>query len=334
MSPVSNLNRAMPSRFPTSHVKRNRSRFHTRIMSTRAFAVASLLVAYAATGAGQLPDKNFVIYHASRKVRVIPGLVYARYATQQLLLDLYLPLPSAQSRPGVVVVRGGGWLVGDRERFAHVASALAERGVAAACIEYRTANKAPYPAAIQDVKAAVRWMRANASQYGIDAEVIGIIGGSSGAHMALLGGLTSGIVEFEGSGGNPTMSSRVQGVVAMAVPADLLTLTETNKETVGKFLLSTPEQDNAKWRWASPLTHIRPDGPPVLLLHGAADDSVPVSQSTHFAQLYRDAGASVEVHILDGAPHAFWNYYPWFTDAMERAANFFLHCKRDADLKS
>jgi acetyl esterase/lipase len=290
---------------------------------TRTVAITCLFVAHVATANCQLREKNFVKYHASPNVRVISRLVFARYGVEKLLLDLYLPLPAGQNRPGVIVVRGGGWLVGDRKRFAHVASALAERGVAAACIEYRTADQAAFPAAIQDVKAAVRWMRANAAQYGIDPAVVGTIGGSSGAHMALLVGLTQGIAEFEGSGGNANTSSAVQGVVAMAVPADLLSLTDTNKLTVGRFLHATPEQDNEKWRWASPVNHIRRDGPPVLLLHGADDDSVPPSQSIDFAQRYRRAGASAEVYILDGAPHAFWNYYPWFTDAIERAASFF-----------
>ena len=114
----------------------------------------------------------------------------------------------------------------------------------------------------------------------------------------------------------------------MAVPADLLTLTEDNKRAVGKFLHATPEDDPEKWRLASPANHVRRDGPPVLLLHGADDDSVPTSQSTDFAQRYRQVGARVETYILPGAPHAFWNYYPWFTDAMERAARFFLQLNK------
>lgn len=294
------------------------------LLCIRAFGVGCLFVAHVVTTEGQVREKNFVKYHASSKVRVISKLPYARYDRRQLFLDLYLPLPLEQNRPGAIVVRGGGWLVGDRKWFAPVASALAERGVAAACIEYRTADQDPFPAAIQDVKAAVRWLRRNALQYGIDPEVLGTIGGSSGAHMALLAGLTQGITEFEGQGGNADTSSAVQGVVAMAVPADLLTLTDANKSTVGKFLHAMPEEDSEKWRWASPVNHIRRDGPPVLLLHGAEDHSVSPSQSIDFARQYRQAGASAEVYILDGAPHAFWNYYPWFSDAMERAASFFL----------
>lgn len=288
------------------------------------FGPCLLLGATVAEAQGESPEKDFVEYRPSARVRVIPDLAYAKYGSRTLLLDLYLPSQPGQSRPGVIVVRGGGWMVNDRKRFAHVASGLAERGVAAACIEYRAADEAAFPGAIQDVKAAVRWMRANAARYGIDSHVIGTLGGSSGAHMALLAGLTAGVAEFEGNGGHEDVSSQIQAVVSMATPADLLSLSADNKRTVGTFLHVTPEQDEEKWRWASPVNHITAGGPPVLLLHGTADDSVPTSQSVEFARRYREAGASAEVGLLPGAPHAFWNYRPWFSKAIDRAATFFL----------
>jgi len=295
-------------------------------MLPRILAFISVLALFA-TLAPALPqsEKDFVQYTPSPHVRVIPALPFANYGDRILLLDLYLPAhPSRQRIPGAIVIRGGGWLVGDRQRFAHIASALAERGIAAASIEYRTADIAAFPGAIQDVKAAVRWIRANAAQYGIDPQAIGAIGGSSGAHMALLVGLSAGVTEFEGNGGNNDTSSAIQAVVAMATPADLLALPDDNKPTVAKFLHATPEEDRAKWQFASPVNHVNPKAPPVLLLHGASDDSVPVSQSTNFAKLYRAAGNSAEVLILPAAPHAFWNYRPWLQEAMDRAAPFFV----------
>jgi acetyl esterase/lipase len=289
---------------------------------------AATLFGWSVAAGQEPPERDLVEYRPSALVRVVPDLVYAKYGERALLLDLYLPSPSSsaaeQMHPGVVVVRGGGWMVNDRKRFAHLASALAEKGVAAACIEYRMADEAAFPGAIQDVKAAVRWMRANAAKYGIDSRAIGTLGGSSGAHMALLAGLTGGVAEFEGNGGHADTSSEIQGVVAMATPADLLSLSDNNKRTVGTFLHATPEEDSGKWQWASPVNHIARGGPAVLLLHGADDDSVPFNQSADFARRYREAGASAELHVLPGAPHAFWNYRPWFGEAVERAANFFL----------
>jgi acetyl esterase/lipase len=279
------------------------------------------------SGAQENLKRSFVKYRKSPKVRIVPKLVFAKYAERKLILDLYLPNHDGTNLPGVVVIRGGGWMVGDHKRFAHVASGLAERGVAAACIEYRTADKAAFPGAIQDVKAAVRWMRTNATKYGIDPQVIGAIGGSSGAHMALLAGLTPEFPQFEGDGGNIDVSSKIDAVVAMAVPADLLALSSENQLVVGEFLSASPETNESLWRFASPVSHIGISGPPVLLLHGANDDSVPISQSINFAERYREVGGRVEVRILKGAPHAFWNYHPWFDEAMQLAASFLLDLK-------
>lgn len=303
----------------------------------------TLIVLVACVGVVALPqaarpqEPGFIEYKPSDRVRVVPDLPYARYGSRTLMLDLYLPVNQAKPAiPGVIVIRGGGWMVNDRKRFAHIASALAERGVAAASIDYRNAEEAAFPGAIQDVKAAVRWMRTNAAAHRIDPNAIATLGGSSGAHMALLAGITPNIDELEGDGGNASVSSSVQAVVAMATPADLLELSAQNQQTVAKFLHATAEQDRGKWLFASPMHHIAENersGPEILLLHGANDDSVPTSQSTEFARRYRDSGGRVELQILPAAPHAFWNYRPWFSAAMDRAAAFLLRAQQHASAR-
>ena len=267
-------------------------------------------------------------YRPSARVRVVPDIVFARYGTRALRLDLYLPAKRAGLVPGVVAIRGGGWAVNDRAEFAHVAAALAERGVAAASIEYRTADEAPFPAAIQDVKAAVRWMRANAAAYGINPDALGTLGGSSGALMALLAGVTSGDPAFEGRGGQADVPSHVQAVVVMAVPADPRRLDASGRRTVGRFLRATSSEHPQRWAQAAPVTHVDVGDPPVLLLHSPADEAVLPEQSTRFAARYREAGARAGVVLFPGAPHAFWNYAPWFAQSMDRAAAFFLSVAR------
>src|SRR2546430_13968670 len=168
-----------------------------------------------ATQATQLSiDPTRVRYHPSPKVRVVPAIVFARYGKRALRLDLYLPIDNREAVPGVIVIRGGGWMVNDRKESAHVASALAERGVAAASIEYRTANEAAFPGAVQDVNPAIRWMRANAKLYAISPDVIGALGGSSGAHMALLAG-PSPDPALEGKRPDTNCPSRVATAAAM-----------------------------------------------------------------------------------------------------------------------
>jgi dienelactone hydrolase len=194
--------------------------------------------------------------------------------------------------------------------------------VAAASIEYRTADEAPFPGAVQDVKAAIRWMRANAKLYGISPDAIGTLGGSSGAHMALLAGLSHDR-DFEGSGGNNKVSSRVQAVVAMATPTDLPRLGAGGRRFVAQFLHASLEQNPKLWARASPVNHVSAGGPCILLMHGTADESVLPEQSSRFADLYSGAGGRVELVLIPKAPHPFWNYMPWFEDTMNRAAAFF-----------
>jgi acetyl esterase/lipase len=252
-----------------------------------------------------------VSYHPSSRVRVAPNLIFARYGGRSLRLDLYLPANRKRTVPGAIVIRGGGWMVNDRAEFAHVASALAERGVAAASIEYRTANEAPFPAAIQDVKAAIRWMRANAGRYGINPNAIGALGGSSGAHMALLAGLADDS-DLERTGGHLNVSSRVQAIVAMAAPTDLSQLGAGGQRNVAQFLHATLADNPKLWARASPVNHINAGGPPVLLMHSNTDEAVLPEQSSRFADLYNKTGAKAELVFIEQAHHAFWNYQRWF----------------------
>src|ERR1700682_653797 len=268
-------------------------------------------------------DETRVQYPPSPRVKVEPDIVFARYGNRALRLDLYLPIGAEEPIPGVIVIRGGGWMVNDRKESAHVAYALAERGVAAASIEYRTAGEAAFPGALQDVKAAIRWMRSNAKRYRISPNGIGTLGGSSGGHLALMAGMSDDR-NFEGSGGNNNISSRVQAVVAMAAPSDLRRLGAGSQRFVTQFLHASLAQNPELWAKASPVNHIKVGGPSILLIHGTADESVLPEQSSRFAELYRKAGAPVELVLLEKAPHPFCNYLPWFEDTMNRAATF-LH---------
>ena len=255
-------------------------------------------------------------------VQVVRDLPYAQYGGRTLLLDLYRPADSVTVRRApVVVIRGGGWQQGDKLGFAPAAAALAERGFVAVSIEYRTSNEAPFPAAVHDTKAAVRWLRANAAVYGLDPERIGAIGGSAGGHLAVYLGVTAGIKSLEGEGGSAAMDSRVEAVVAMGAPADLATLREM---PAAQHFVGVPlEADPDRWRFASPITHVDAGDPPLLLLHSEADPVVPFEEAITYASRYGEVGIPVEMVLYPDAPHPFWAYSDWFDDAMDRAADFF-----------
>jgi len=229
-------------------------------------------------------------------VKVERDIVYARYGTREVKLDLYLPMqPASDKIPCIVVVHGGGWRSGDKSRFAPIAGALAEQGFAVACIGYRLLPEVELPAPVLDCKAAVRWVRANAAQHGLDPERIGAIGGSAGGHLVAMLGTSDSVATLEGDGGNPGISSRVQAVVAMATPADLTRMGD--RQNLGADLA----------KLISPVTHVTKNSAPVLLMHGTNDAVVPMTQSELLLEKYRQAGAKAELVKIEGGAHAFWN---------------------------
>ena len=257
------------------------------------------------------PEGRPVTKPVPESVKVERDIVYATYGERKVMLDLYLPKqPGAARIPCIVVIHGGGWRSGDKTRFAALAGKLAEQGFAAACIGYRLLPEVEFPAPIADCKAAVRWVRANAAQHGIDPDRIGAIGGSAGAHLAAMLGTSDKEPKLEGDGGNPGVSSRVQAVVAMATPADMSNFAERAKI------------DAALAALISPVTHVSKDSAPILLMHGTQDRTVPIAQSELLLAKYQKAGASAEFFKVEGAPHAFWNG-EWFDDTLKRAVEFF-----------
>jgi acetyl esterase/lipase len=264
-----------------------------------------------------------VVYEPTDKVEVISDIVYAQYEQGRTLkLDLYLPRDRpSQPIPGIIVIRGGGWYEGDKEGFALIASRLAEGGFAAASIEYRTSQEAPFPAAVDDVKAATRWMRANAKVYGIDDKALGAIGGSAGAHLAILLATSHGVSGLEGPDAEANTSSQIQAAVGMATPS---TLTDfVGRPIVQTFLAVSRNEHPETWALASPISHVDQTDPPLLLLHSDADKVIPYQQSVKLAQRYKAVGAMSEVFKIPNAPHAFWDFSTWFDDALTRAIAFF-----------
>ncbi len=257
---------------------------------------------------------------AAQTVEVKRDIVYARYGERQLKLDLYLPAGGAgKAVPGVVVIRGGGWRVGDKNGFAAIARGLAERGLAAACIEYRVLPEVTLMDVVNDAKAAVRWMRAEGAQYGIAPGAIGAIGGSAGGHLVALLGTSYEAAELEGKGGNAGVSSRLQAVVPMAPVVDFGAMGRVSAMFEGK-----PE-------WAkqlAPVTYVGKGSAAMLLMHGEGDKTVPMRQSEIMLERCKAAGVRAELVRVPEAPHAFWNNAKWQGDTVKRAAEF-LHSVLD-----
>ncbi len=219
--------------------------------------------------------------------------------------DLYLPreIPAGQRVPAVLIIHGGGFTGGKRDaaRELNIGGTLASNGYIGMSIDYVLAapNKPVWPRNLHDCKTAVRWLRANADRLRIDPAHIGVIGGSAGGTLASLVTLTRASDDLEPAEPYPDFSSAVQcgvdlyGIADMSQWHDNVMFGKTNAEA--------PEL----YRRASPVTYIRADNPPILILHGTADKTVDVAQSELFAAALKKAGAPHELVIIPGAPHTF-----------------------------
>jgi acetyl esterase/lipase len=238
-------------------------------------------------------------------VQITRDVVYAEYGQRRLKLDVYSPPESSQDGavPGIVVVRGGKWRQGDKEFFGYIAGQLAMQGFVTASIEYRTADEAKFPAAVHDVKAAVRWMRRHAAAYGVNPHSIGAIGGSAGAHLvAMLA--TSSAARLEGGGGNPATSSEVQAVVAMGGAYNLQSRDGVGSEFIGAVtgFIGAPLEAHAEAvADASPIRHVSSRSAPLLLLHSRTDPVAPFAQPVEMEQSRR---SRPQAFMVSGATRA------------------------------
>ena len=241
---------------------------------------------------------------ASGGSRRVPDIRYGEVpGYRPLELDLYLPGTGGPA-PVIVHVHGGGWRRGSRREPLRALGedfydTLAAQGFAVAAVDYRLSAEALFPAPLEDVGRAVGWVRDNAARYGLDASRVFLWGDSAGGHLALLAALTGG---------------KVQGVVAwfpvtdlLGMPADIAdagAVPDTGPGSREALLLGAPAAAVPELaRAASPLTHAAAGAPPILLMHGTADDMVPPAQSIRLADALRAAGATVELELVPGATH-------------------------------
>jgi len=239
---------------------------------------------------------------------VIPSLdVEYSNVGQRVAMDVYRPSGDG-SHPAVVLVHGGGFRAGNRQSYTKLANRLAEHGYVAATISYRFAPQFPFPAAVNDVKAAVRFLRANAKQFHLDADHIGALGGSAGGHLVLFLGLTAGVPEFEGTGPNREFSSRVQVVADYYGPSDFTQSYGKSvdaAEVLPLFLEGNLAQKRLAHIRASPLNWVTPNAAPILALHGTEDKFVAYEQSVWLLERLLGAGVQAELETLTGAGHGF-----------------------------
>jgi acetyl esterase/lipase len=236
-----------------------------------------------------------------------PAIEYSAVG-QTVAMDIVRPRESGGPRPVVLLIHGGGFRRGNRESYLPLAIRLAERGYVAATASYRLAPRHQYPAAVEDVKAAVRFLRASAARFQADPGRIGVLGGSAGGYLALMLGLTADASSLEGSGPNREQSSAVQCVVNYYGPVDF---TQSYSKSVDAaqvlplFLGGHLDHNRLIHQQASPLNWVTPRSAPTLSIHGTQDTYVAYEHSVWITERLLAAGVDAELETIPGAGHGF-----------------------------
>jgi acetyl esterase/lipase len=237
------------------------------------------------------------------RVGIEHDVVFGTGGGRELRCDIYTPPGDPTRAPCVILVHGGAWRIGDRSQLRGYGILLGRIGYVCVAPEYRLTPESPWPAQIHDVNAAIRWVRANDERLGIDADRIAIEGNSAGAHLALLAAGTPDLEEFQGEGGNAGVSTRVAAAIGIYSP----TLFSHGVRQGGAVPIAALSEaaDAEVARLASPVSHVTPDFPPTMLIHGTDDTTVPPKASLLMYEALVDAHVPVELHMYAQQPHAF-----------------------------
>ncbi len=260
------------------------------------------------------------------------NVTFAKYGDREVALDLFVPKDGAARHPAIVCIHGGGWVKGDRSLMTPLARKLAERGFVAAAISYRLSGEKKFPAAIEDCKAAVRWLRAHADEFGVDSQAIGATGLSAGGHLAALLATSANATELEGDGGNREQSTWIQAAVAMGAQSDLESsrIAEWSRKPdepyYRTFLGGSFDDVPNRYAAASPRHYLGGSKTPLAFITGELDHP-----STHADDMRGDLmrlGIPTGLTIIPQAPHSFLNNDVWLNAAVDAMASFFdLHLR-------
>lgn len=260
------------------------------------------------------------------------NLVYATLAEtpfgkRDLHLDLFFPEQKG-TYPALIMVHGGGWRAGNKSLQTPMAQMIAAKGFVTVAVEYQLSLEAKYPAAVHNIKAAIRWMRAHADEYGIDPDRIAISGCSAGGQLAALVGLTNGVEQFEGEMGNKAYSSDIQaiididGVLNFMAPLSLNLNRRPDSPDV-EWLGGTFYEKPAIWKEASPTYWANSNSVPMLFLNSGFPRFT--AGQFELTRVLDEWGIVNEVHRFNIKMHPFWLFHPWVDESVNYMVDFMNH---------
>ena len=255
----------------------------------------------------------------SNKIKAKENLIYKKIDGSKLKTDVYIPnCKSKDTYPAVLLIHGGGWLTGSKENERVMAQHLALNGYVAITASYRLGLEAPYPAAVQDLKDAIRWMRKNAKKYHINPDKIAVLGASAGGQLATLIGVTpnSSLYGFDSNTSDEVHAIvNIDGIVSFIHPE------ASSEGKMASIWLNGSKEDNFNnWKEASPLEYLNNTSPPTLFInsaqprfHAGRDDMI---------DILNGYGIYNETHTIKDTPHSFWLMHPWFEDTLYYTVRF------------
>ena len=239
------------------------------------------------------------------RVSIKEGIVIGEGGGRSLKADIFLPPLEEKNRPAVLFIHGGGWIEGDRSQLRGYGILLARLGFVCMCNSYRLSNESIWPAQVQDVNCAIRYLRANATDLGLDPDRIGVSGNSAGGHLSLMAAATNYDQIFEGDGGSNEVSSEIKAVCAIYPPTTIRQLEMLNPLENAFLLLMGKEAKKEDYDKASPLNYVTEDYPPCMLIHGSTDSVVRLKDSTKFYEKLIEFNRPASLHIFSEEEHAF-----------------------------
>lgn len=252
------------------------------------------------------------------------NLVYATlkdtpWGNRDLHLDIFRPAKPGKY-PVLMMIHGGGWRSGNKKMEHPMAQYVASKGYVTIPVEYRMLLEAKYPNAVYDIKAAVRWIKANAEKYSVDTSRIAIEGNSAGGQLASLVGMTNGVALFEGSEGITSASSNVHAVVDIDGVVDFMAPRSLNLPGYPLWLGGSFLEKPAVWKEASPAFWVNKNSVPIVFITSSI--SKYTAGMSEMIDMYNEYGIYSERHLIPDSPHSFWLLHPWFEPTANYIAGF------------
>jgi acetyl esterase/lipase len=257
-------------------------------------------------------------------INLAKNVVYQTIGNRNLHLDLFSPNRSGiRFKSAIIMIHGGGWVSGDKSHMVPMAVELVKRGYIAVAVEYWLSPEAQYPAAIFDIKTAIRWVKEHADSLQVDLDKIALLGCSSGGQLASLVGFSSGVKKLEGITDKQKFSSDVQAIINMDGVLAFHHPDSQEGRVAGLWLGGLYGEATSQWEEASALSHAGKRDPPTLFIH---------SQYPRFhagredvIKIMNEHGIHTEVKFISNSPHTFWLFHPWFDPTVQYVSSFLTH---------